>query len=95
MRFHEKRIFNPDFCPVPFSYAVRRPNHYPEGTVCLERSGDGGPAFTMTRVLRGPEVAPMSFKINAATNVMFEGDRYGSYAFSFLICKMVGYTSRT
>ena len=75
MRFHEKRLFHHEYAPVPFCYAVRRPNHYPEGTVAIEETSDG-PIHTMTRFMPEGESVPMSFKINAATDVTFNGDRY-------------------
>jgi len=75
MRFHEKRLFHQEFVPVPFCYAVRRPNHYPEGTIAIEETSDD-PIHTMTRFMAEEESVPMSFKINAATNVTFNGDRY-------------------
>merc|ERR1712038_119081 len=75
MRFHEKRLFQQEYAPVPFCYAVRRPNHYPEGTIAIEETSDD-PIHTMTRFMAEEESVPMSFKINAATNVTFNGDRY-------------------
>ena len=75
MRFHEKRLFHQEYAPVPFCYAVRRPKHYPEGTVAIEEI-NGDPIHTMTRFMPEEDSVPMSFKINAATNVTFNGDRY-------------------
>ena len=36
MRFHNRKLFRKAYEPMPFCYAVRRPDHYPEGTVSLE-----------------------------------------------------------
>eukprot|EP00667_Euglena_gracilis_P011815 EG_transcript_12089 len=44
MEFHYRRLFRDAFQPTPFCYAVRRPQHYPEGTVCLEVEDGEGPA---------------------------------------------------
>ena len=74
MRFHEKRLFLQDYAPLPFCYAVRRPGHYPEGTVAIEEGSV--PLHTLTRLLPEVETVPMSFKINAATSVTFNGARY-------------------
>ncbi len=36
MRFHNARLFLPQYQPRPFCYAVRRPDHYPEGVLSIE-----------------------------------------------------------
>jgi len=76
MRFHDKKMFSSEFLPVPFSYAVRRPAHFPEGTIAIEDDESNSPIFTLTRKIDEEEVVPMSFKINAATDITFTGDRY-------------------
>ena len=52
---------------------MRRPDHYPEGTLSLE-SAPGSPANTIVRHI--PDGAPMTFSIDAATKVSFTGERY-------------------
>jgi hypothetical protein len=32
MVYHNRKMFRPQYVPVPFAYAVRLPDHYPEGT---------------------------------------------------------------
>jgi hypothetical protein len=31
MVFHNRRLFKEKYQPLPFSYAVRQPDHFPEG----------------------------------------------------------------
>ena len=68
----------PEYAPQPFCFAVRRPDHCPEGVVSVEASAASGeiaqPIFTACR--RVAEPVPMSFKLNAATRVQFTGERY-------------------
>eukprot|EP01043_Picozoa_sp_COSAG02_P035900 COSAG02_NODE_2599_length_8448_cov_229.846568_4_plen_887_part_00 len=76
VRFHEQKLFKPEYTPKPFCYAIRRPDHYPDGTLSIESQGDGNnPITTITRKVMS-EAGTMHFPINAATNVEFKGDRY-------------------
>lgn len=36
MVFHNRKLFKPEYEPRPFSYAIRLPDHYPEGTVGID-----------------------------------------------------------
>ena len=90
MHHHDRKLFKPLFAPQPFSYAIRRPDHYPDGTLSIEGQGDDAPVMTVTRNLprpgsaRGEEsgeaglvkAARMSFPLNAATSVEFSGEVY-------------------
>jgi hypothetical protein len=78
MKFHVRRIYNATHVPHPFCYDVRRaPGFSPEGSVSLEAVGDDTHAalFTATGVRDGTcgPVPPMSFSINAATQVQHMG----------------------
>lgn len=77
MRYHTRKIFKPEYAPQPFCYAIRRPDHYPDGVLSIESEGDGGgskdPAYTMVADVQ--DATPMSFAINAATRVSFSGER--------------------
>ena len=59
---------------------MRRPGHYPEGTISIEAPDltDGAatmePVHTLHRRIEG--APPMSFALNAATRVQFGGERY-------------------
>eukprot|EP01035_Chromulina_nebulosa_P031410 gene31410-41879_t len=47
MSFHYRKLYRPEYQPVPFSYAVRRsPLHTPEGTVRIEIQTDQARVFT-------------------------------------------------
>eukprot|EP01062_Namystynia_karyoxenos_P072269 TRINITY_DN682_c0_g1_i2.p1 TRINITY_DN682_c0_g1~~TRINITY_DN682_c0_g1_i2.p1 ORF type:complete len:935 (+),score=402.88 TRINITY_DN682_c0_g1_i2:116-2806(+) len=79
MDFHNRRLFRPEYRPRGFCYAVRRPDHYPEGTVSLESaesagSGDATPLRTFVVHRRASE--PMKFPLSAASELSFYGDRF-------------------
>jgi hypothetical protein len=52
MSFHHKKLFHSRFVPAPFCYAIRRPDHYPDGTLAIEDSS-GEPVSTITRRVDG------------------------------------------
>mmetsp|Transcript_4902 Transcript_4902/g.13764 ORF Transcript_4902/g.13764 Transcript_4902/m.13764 type:complete len:922 (+) Transcript_4902:140-2905(+) len=78
MNFHNRKLFRSEYRPSPFCFAVRRPEHYPEGVLSIEQDlCDGSvpqPIETICR--RDSPGHPMRFALNAATNVVFHGDRY-------------------
>lgn len=75
MTFHQRKLFKPEFRPQPFSYAIRRPEHDPEGTLSLEVArSESVPIATI--VQRRQATRSMSFPLDAATRVHFMGDRY-------------------
>jgi len=83
MVFHYRKIFKEEYAPAPFSYAVRRPDRFPDGTIGIDaKLRDGSPStpiYTMcrrTHVGPGQGKKPMKFPINAATNVSFYGEKY-------------------
>ena len=78
MRFHYRKLFRPAFQPRPFCYAIRRPDHYPEGTLSLEAEmNDGSIAEPIASIVNGPSQGhPMQFALGAATRVTFHGQRY-------------------
>eukprot|EP00667_Euglena_gracilis_P001285 EG_transcript_1286 len=78
MEFHYRRLFRNAFQPVPFCYAVRRPQHYPEGTVCLEVEDGEGPARLVPSLCHAfeGEGRAVWFPVDAATNVQVVGDHY-------------------
>ncbi len=78
MVFHGRQLFKPEYQPRPFSYAVRRPDHVPEGVLALEgQLSDGSvaqPVHTLAaRTEGGP---PMAFTLHAAATVEFSGETY-------------------
>ena len=77
MTWHHRKLFRPAYRPRPFSYAIRRPDHDPEGTLGLEaRGGRPMPAPIATIVKSGAAPRPMRFPLDAATQVSFGGERH-------------------
>uniref|UniRef100_A0A7S4HH76 Uncharacterized protein n=1 Tax=Vannella robusta TaxID=1487602 RepID=A0A7S4HH76_9EUKA len=77
MLYHNRKLFKPEFEPRKFCYAIRRPDHYPEGLLSIEGKIDGsGNEPVCTIVNRLETVTPMKFSINAATTITFGGERY-------------------
>eukprot|EP01001_Neometanema_parovale_P000630 NODE_106_length_3330_cov_60.169941_g98_i0.p1 GENE.NODE_106_length_3330_cov_60.169941_g98_i0~~NODE_106_length_3330_cov_60.169941_g98_i0.p1 ORF type:complete len:701 (+),score=186.69 NODE_106_length_3330_cov_60.169941_g98_i0:1046-3148(+) len=74
MRFHYRKLFARAYQPSPFCYAVRRPDHYPEGTISI-LNADNEPITTMVRHRENVQT-PMKFTLDAATQVAFHGDHY-------------------
>mmetsp|Transcript_23498 Transcript_23498/g.34649 ORF Transcript_23498/g.34649 Transcript_23498/m.34649 type:complete len:709 (+) Transcript_23498:430-2556(+) len=82
--FHNRKLFKNEFVPKPFCHAIRRPGHYPDGVLSIERTGNGDfgtkkntdPVVTFMRKIEGSSSAPMFFPINAATSVEFTGERF-------------------
>ncbi|MBL4848360.1 MAG: hypothetical protein JKY65_22805 [Planctomycetes bacterium] len=75
MTFHHRKLFKSEYRPQPFSYAIRRPDHDPEGTLSLEvQRSESVPIATL--VQRREASQPMSFPLDAATRVSFLGERY-------------------
>jgi hypothetical protein len=72
--FHNRKLLKSGIQPCPFSYAIRRPDHFPEGVLSVEVQYPGEstsePAYILVRRLE-PEY-PMQFHINAATKVSTE-----------------------
>ena len=71
--YHNRQLFLPDFAPVGFTYAVRRPGHDPEGTLSIE-DGDSDPMATLSR--RIPKGHTMKFALSPAVKVAFEGTHH-------------------
>jgi hypothetical protein len=85
MAFHNRRLFKEEYRPKSFCFTVRRPDHYPEGTLAIEYGSNGSNGSNgsttstqqlSTLVSRQSEVtAPMRFALNASTDVSFSGER--------------------
>jgi hypothetical protein len=77
MRFHQRKLFKPEYQPKGFCYAIRRPEHYPEGTLSIEAKDSAAMAQPIdTCVNSSVATKPMFFFINAATKIDFMGDRH-------------------
>lgn len=72
---HYRKIFAQQYAPHPFCYAIRRPNHYPDGILSIENiSNEMDPIQTMVRVF--PDGSNMKIPINAATSIDMTGPIY-------------------
>ena len=78
MIFHNRKLFKAQYEPRKFCYAIRRPDHYPEGILSIEAdSSDGSIKEPITSIVHHAiATSPMNFSINAATNISFFGDRF-------------------
>jgi len=78
MRYHNRKLFKPQFEPQPFCYAVRRGLRNPEGTVGIDfQLADGSIPLPVNTIVRHTRPSKhMQFPINASTKVSFGGDRY-------------------
>lgn len=91
MVYHNKKLFKPDFVPVPFCFDVRRPGHAPDGTVSIETTPPpkrgtsdafgrcegttNSQPVNTIAALLPQSDIPMSFAISASTRVTFMGKR--------------------
>lgn len=76
MDFHCRKLLKPEYRPLPFSHAIRRPEHYPEGVLSIESDRGGTmPDPIVTAAAWTAEGHPMSFALDAATRVTFRGER--------------------
>ena len=78
MRFHNQRLYKEEHAPRIFSYAIRRPDHYPEGILTLEETTPGEDLPQPIQTLSVSETAksPMYFPISQSTKVAFYGERH-------------------
>lgn len=76
MEFHHKKLVKPEHRPLPFSYAIRRPDHDPEGVLAIEAARGSGSEAITTTVRRFEAKRPMTFALDASTRVTFFGDRF-------------------
>lgn len=74
MEFHNRKMFKHQYQPKGFCYAIRRPEHSPEGTLSIENNDSSQPIYTSVR--QSESNFGMKFPINAATSCTFFGKRY-------------------
>ncbi|KAJ3147847.1 hypothetical protein HDU86_007842 [Geranomyces michiganensis] len=73
-----RKLFKPEYQPRPFSFAVQRPNHSPEGTVSIEfETSDANTSIieTHSRTLEEHESPAIYIALNAATRIPILGKR--------------------
>ena len=72
---HYHKMFAQQYAPRPFCYAIRRPNHYPDGILSIEKVNDDmDPIQTMVRVFS--DLPIMQMPVNAATTIDMDGPVY-------------------
>lgn len=76
MEFHHNKLVKPAYRPRPFSHAIRRPDHDPEGVLAIEAERGGATAAISTTVHQSAARWPMRFALDASTRVAFLGERY-------------------
>merc|ERR1712137_914227 len=79
MTYHNRKIFKEEYQPRSFCYAIRRPDHYPEGIVSIDcKLKDGSISEPISTLVNHQKCGstPMKFVLNAAANVSFFGDRF-------------------
>ncbi len=75
MAYHNSRIFRKEYQSKPFCYAIRRPDHSPEGVVALEVTLEDGSISqpVETIVATSKLETAMQFSIAASAKVSFTG----------------------
>lgn len=73
-----KNLFGDLYRPRPFSFAVRRPDHSPDGAISIERFDNEGRIHPIITTACRVDGAPCSIymPINASTSVELTGDNY-------------------
>lgn len=79
MRYHARKLFRAEYQPRPFCFAIRRPDHTPEGVLSIEAQQHDGSLLSdpiQTIVAWAPATHSMRFALDASTDVRFNGDRF-------------------
>lgn len=76
MIHYNRKLFKPEYRMQPFSFAVRRPEHYPEGGVSIESEDASGVSPIYTSFSQVEEPAPMKMALNASSTIVLGGQRY-------------------
>lgn len=78
MRFHNRRLFGEEYRPKPFNYAIRRPDHYPDGVLSIEgaTSDNQETESIETFVRKSSDETSIFMPLNAATSVELKGQAY-------------------
>lgn len=74
IRHHHQKLFAEAYASVPFTYAIRRPDHYPDGMISIEAvDSQVDPVYTWVRQMPDTGRPSMFVPINAATSVELRG----------------------
>ena len=79
MKFHNRKIFRPNYQPKVFCYGVRRSqDHTPEGVLSIEEHPSDGSIAEPISTLVHSSIASslMQFTVNAASRIYFGGERH-------------------
>jgi hypothetical protein len=78
MVYHNRQLFKEEYQPKAFCYAVRRPDHCPEGILSIEQQlADGSVAEPIQTMVREARLdVPMHFALQPGVQVAFTGDVY-------------------
>jgi len=79
MVHHHRQLFKPLFSARPFSYAVRRPHHSPEGSLSIEvktsvEATMSEPVLSTARYM--PRGHPMAIPLSASIAATFHGEHF-------------------
>ena len=79
MTFHNRKLFQAQYAPAPFVYAVRRADMSPEGVLSLEADVRDGklsqPVHTFACTRHAPRNKPLYFALGAASRAAFLGEQ--------------------
>ncbi|KAJ3185635.1 hypothetical protein HDU87_000259 [Geranomyces variabilis] len=85
VQHQNRKLFKPEYQPSPFSFAVQRPNHSPEGVISIDFEPSGGSwgdsdgetkiVESHSRTLEEHESPAMYIPLSAATRVPILGKR--------------------
>ena len=80
MSFHNQKLFSPEYAPIPFCYAIRRPGHDPDGILSIECTSSNTdtiePIKSIVRIIPGESAPSIFIPINAATSIEMTGPRF-------------------
>eukprot|EP00435_Cladocopium_sp_Y103_P051543 s1496_g16.t1 len=69
-------VLSEGFALSPFVYAVRRPEHHPEGTISIESGSVRMPSAIRTFTLHRSEAPAMRVQLNSAATVTLQGEHF-------------------
>ena len=74
MAWHQRKLLEAEYRLHPFSYAIRRKGHYPEGVLQLEAcNADGHSEPVLAQVYTQPHPFPFKFALSASAEVVMNG----------------------
>ena len=74
VQYHEARLLSPK--PLPFSHAIRRPEHYPVGLLTIESIDGDSPECIYTHTREVAATSSLKVPLNAATVLELTGGQY-------------------